>query len=206
MNRIIQIPKKEEPVKLQKEKSAFGLKAYASPNRSRSKVLPWLVFMIFISTLIYGSSYLSLFWLPPYEGMDMKSQLTADYGPWTFMVFQPVDPAIIEEIKQERGLPGQIVIDKEPWSTPVLTAPSPLPANSAASATPQPTNDDPSSSPTALQTTHTSTPIPTSVISFPEFTVTPQPTEAVSPTQSGKPPKTPKPRNTRKPPKTPKSN
>ena len=175
------------------------------PARDKKKInlLPWVAGVIFIFSMLYCSSYLALLWLPAYEGMSMKSQLTADYRPWTFMIFQPVDPAIIEEIKQERGLPALMVVDGGSLSTPISTATSPLTASSAASSTPQPTHDGPLSSPTAFQTTHTSTPIPTSITSAPEVTITPQPTQIVSPTKPGKPPKTPKPRKTPKPHKTP---
>ena len=207
MGQIAKNPEKSTPLAGYKADSTSGTAIQAASGKKKINLLPWVVGVIFIFSMLNCSSYLALLWLPPYERMDMKSQLTADYGPWTFMVFQPVDPAIIEEVKQERGLSGQIVIDRESWSTPVLSAPSTLPANSETSATPQPTNGDPSFSPTAFETTLTSTPIPTSVISLPEFTVTPQPqpTEAVSRPQSGKPPKTPRPRKTPKPHKTPKS-
>jgi hypothetical protein len=135
--------------------------------------------------------------------MNMKSQLSADYGPWTFMIFQPVDPAIIDEIKQERGMPGLIVVDGETLSPPSSITTSPLTASAVASSIPQPTNDGPLSSPTVFQTAHTSTPVPTNITSAPGVTVTPQSTQVVSPPKPGKPPKTPKARKTPKPHKTP---
>jgi hypothetical protein len=167
------------------------------PQDNRFKLLPWLSGAIFIFALLYGSSYVALLWLPPYEGMDMKSQLVADYSPWTFLVFQPVDPAVIEEIKQERGLPAQMIIDGGSWPTSTLTLPPT--ARHITTPTPQATFDNLPISPTASQPTYTSTSVPTSITPLPGSTVTPQPTQAANPTRTRKPPKTPKPHKTPKP-------
>src|SRR3990172_11581647 len=75
-----------------------------STHGNRFKLLPWLAGVICIFALLYSSSYLALLWLPPHKEVDMRSQLTADYSPWAILVFQPVDPAIIEEIRQEEDL------------------------------------------------------------------------------------------------------
>lgn len=193
MNRIIRIPEKEDPTKLRKEYPAFRLKVRVARPRDRIKWLPWLVFMIFISTLIYGSSYLSLFWLPPYEKIDMRSQLTADYNAWHFVVFQPIDPAILEEIKQEEGLPDEVFIDGVFMSTPVAIPTSTLAVNDPASATSGPAFDLTPSSPTTFPTISTSTSIPTEELSPLDPTATPQPAQTIRPGKTRKPSKTPKP-------------
>lgn len=167
------------------------------PNRNRFRRLAWLVGAIFIFALLYCSSYLALLWLPANEGMDMKSQLTADYRAWSVLVFQPVDPAIIDEIRQERGLPEQIVADGSFWPTPASTLTVPTPAMDKTASTPQATSDNLPSSSTAFPPLATATPMPASTILPPVSTATPQPTGAANPTKPPKKTKTPKP----KPPK-----
>lgn len=163
-------------------------------DRNRFRPLAWIAGAIFIFALLYASSYLALHWMPPYEGMDMSSQLTADYSPWAFLVFQPVDPAILEEIKQERGLPGKIVIDDEGWSTPLTAITIPTIVHHSITTTPQPTMENPNSSPSSVPATMTSFPNPTVSVSADS---TPTPTQSAVPTKRGKNPKThktPKPR------------
>lgn len=169
------------------------------PQDNRFRLLPWLSGAIFIFALLYGSSYVALLWLPAYEGMNMRSQLVADYGPWTFLVFQPVDPAVIEEIKQERGLPAQMIIDGGSWPTPTHTLTLPPTARHITTPTPQATFDNLPLSPTASQPTYASTPMPTSIILLPESTVTPQPAGTSKPHKTRKPSKTPKPPRTPRP-------
>lgn len=194
MNQIVRFPKKEEQQEAYKGEPALGSILKPGVDRKRFKLFPWLAGAVFISTLIYCSSYLALFWLTPYDGMDMKSQLTADYSTWSFLMFQPVDPAIIEEIRQERGLPEQVVLDGGSSSTPVATLTFNPSGRDSAGSTPLPTSDDTPSSPTNQLPAFTSTSIPTDIISPPVSTRTPQPTATAKTSWPRKPSKTPKPK------------
>lgn len=182
-----------------------------SANAKRFGLFPWLLGILCIFAALYGTSYLALFWLPPYEGVDMKSHLIADYGGWAFLVFQPVDPAVIEEIKRERGLPEQVTIDGSIWPTQAGSNPTPLPASQMLVSTPLATSDIFPSSPTALQSTYTLNPMQTSTISTPKppatlgVVETPIPANVVSPAKTSKPRKTSRPHKTSKPPKDPKN-
>jgi hypothetical protein len=90
------------------------------------KKLPWVVSVVIIFSLIYGSSYAALLWQPATPKVNTRSALTADYRPWNILAFQPLDPAIIKEIQQERKLPDQLVIPGSFWPTPTgLSNPSP---------------------------------------------------------------------------------
>jgi hypothetical protein len=171
--------------------SGFELTTKSSSDRKRSQWLPLLGSAILIFALLYCSSYLALLSLPAYGGMSMESQLVADYSAWSFLVFQPVDPAIIEEIQQERGLPAQSVTDSAFWPTAAAN-PSLSPATThSALFTPQATLDVPPTNP--------STTVPTTVIKIPDPTATPQPTQADTPAKTRKPHKTPNPHKTEKP-------
>ena len=200
MKPSVQNHRKEESNEVCPDDHPFDSVIGSNRYRNRFGIPPWLVGTICIFTLLYYTSYIALLWLPPYEGADMRSQLTADYGAWAVLVFQPVDPAIIEEIRQERGLPEQILIDGSFWPTPISTDTTPPVAGQTPIPTDLATSGLPSSTPSASQPPSVSTPVPTSTVSLPELTSTPQPTVNDHPTEST-PPKTPK---TRKPRKTPK--
>ena len=194
--------RREEPLQMYEGDPQLDSVIESGHDRNWLRRLHWLAGGIFIFILLYCSSYLALLWLPPFGRMDMKSHLVADYNAWAFIVFQPVDPAIIQEIVQERELPEQIIIDGESWPTPASTLAMPATPGHTATSTPQPTSDDLASSPTASEPPYTSTSVPTSTISRPESTATPQPPATANPTKSRKPPKTPR---TPKPHKTPKN-
>src|SRR5574341_1309632 len=206
MNRIVRSHRKEELMEGYEGDTPFDRGSEPSPHANRFKLPPWLAGAICIFAVLYGTSYLALFWLPPYKGVDMRSQLAADYSAWAFLVFQPVDPAIIEEIRQERGLPEQLVVDGLFWPTPASTLTILQTTRHTPTSTPQATFDNLSSSPTSFQPPYTSTPMPTSIISLPEPTVTLKPAETLiptstlNPTKTSKPHKTPKPRKTPRPP------
>ena len=135
----------------------------------------------------------------------MRSKLTADYSAWANLVFQPVDPAIIEEIKEERGLPEQVIIDGLFWPTPTSTSTTPLTGSQTPVSTAQSISDNVSQTPTASQTSYTLTPLLESTTSLPEPTMTQKPIETPTSTGPLDPVKTPKPRKTPKADKTPKS-
>ena len=202
MNQVVRNRKKENPMDANRGDSTFESTIELGFDRNRFKLLPWLVAPIFVFVLLYLISYVALLWLQPYEGMDMKSQLTADYSAWAPLAFQPVDPAILEEIKKERGLPEQMVVDGESWSTPVGIVTLPPLTVSGANSTLLPTLDNPPTSSASFEPPYTATSIPTSIITVPTATVTPQPNQVATLTTTRKPIKTPR---TPKPHKTPKT-
>ena len=171
------------------------------PVRNRFLPVFWLAGALLIFTLLFFTSHVALLSLPAYGGMDMRSQLVADYGIWEQLVFQPVDPAILKEIQQDRGLPGQLVIDESNGSTPTAIVISPSPTQNDVDPTPQPALETPTISPTDSPPTYASTPIPTSTISDPQSTLSPQSSPAPLPTKTRKTPKpkTPKPDRPPKP-------
>jgi hypothetical protein len=210
MNRIVRNHRKEELIEVYQDDPPFDAAIKHNPHRDRYKTLSRLTGTICIFALLYGTSYLALLWLPPYKGVDMRSKLAADYSAWGFLVFQPVDPAVIEEIKQERELPDQVIIDGLFWPTPTSTNTTPLTGSQTPVSTAQVTSDNVSSSPTAAQTSYTVTPLLESTSSLTEPTVTlkpaetPTPAATLNPIKTSKPRKTPKPYKTPKTPKTPK--
>jgi hypothetical protein len=171
----------------------------------RLKVLPWLLGAICMFAVLYCTSYTALFSLPPYARSDMRSQLVADYSAWPFVVFQPVDPAILEEIEQEQGLPDKIVLDGSFWPTaansnmvsPIVGTQQPD-ITSTPTATFIPVPEGVPSTTTPFQPTYTLTPKPTSIGSSSQPALTLQPTTGVSPGKTRKPPRTPKPHKTPK--------
>lgn len=181
INRIVRNHGKEEHMDVSEGNPAVDTAIVSGLYGNQFRLRSWLASVIFIFVLLYSSSYMALLWLPPYKGADMRSQLIADYSAWAFLLLQPVDPAVIEEIKQERGLPEQIIIDGFFWPTPTSTLSVPPTPSSTPTSAPQATFDVLSSSPTA----NTSTPMPTSIISLPEPTATPQPTRTSIPTPVG---------------------
>jgi hypothetical protein len=201
MKWIVRSHKKAEAMQVYRADSGFASTSEPGPNKNRLRLLAWLVGAIFIFALLYCSSYLALLWLPADEGMDMKSQLAVDYRPWSVLVFQPVDAAIIDEIQQEQGLPEQIVTNGSFWPTPASTLTVPTLATDTTASTPQAAPDTLPSSSTAFPPLATSTAVPASTILPTISNVTSQPTGAVNPTQPPKPKKT----KTPKPPKPPKN-
>lgn len=174
-------------------------------SRKPFSLLPWLAAALSIFALLYRSSYFALLWLPPYQKVDMTSQLHADYGAWTFLVFQPVDPALIEEIRRERGLPDNITIDGSIWPTTVATLSTPSPVEPLSTPTPEAPTENVTPSSSVSATAFPESPEPTSITPPPGSTETPQPTAVVNPTRSRKPPRTPRPARTPRPDKPPKN-
>jgi hypothetical protein len=203
MTWIVGNHRKAEAMQVSQGNSGFESTIEPIPNGNRFRLLTSLIGTIFIFTLLYGSSYLALLWLPADEGMDMRSQLAVDYRPWSVLAFQPVDPAIIDEIRQERGLPEQIATDGLFWPTPTNTLSVPTPGTDTTASTSQVTSDHLPSSPTAFPPVASSTSMPASTTVLPPIsTVTPQPTGAANPTG---PQRNPKKTKTPKPPKPPKN-
>ena len=159
--------------------------------------LGWLLVVPFILLLLFGCGSMALVGSRPAYA-DTRSMLSADYGPWPFAIFGPVDPDnIMEAVLDQQRYPETFVEPVLPTVIPGGFWPTPTP-------TPSPTpllTVTPGLSPTltltlALTTTATATASPS-----PSLTVSPSPTpsdspsptftETATPTPSGPPPPVP---------------
>ena len=202
MNRMVRGDTKEKSQAIHDGDRSTDSAIESDSSRKPFNLFSWLAAAIFIFALLYRSSYFALLWLPPYQKVDMTSQLQGDYGAWTFVVFQPVDPALIEEIRQERGLPEQVMVDGSIWPTAVATLSTPSPVEPLSTPRPEVLTENVTPSSSVSETPYIQSPEPTSITPPPESTEPSQPTTVTNPTKSRKPPKTPKPPKTDKPPKT----
>ena len=202
MNRMVRGDTKEKSQAMQEGDRSNDSAIESGSSRKPFNLFSWLAAAIFIFALLYGSSYFALLWLPPYQKVDMISQLQADYAAWTLVVFQPVDPALIEEIRRERGLPEQIIVDGSIWPTAVATLSTPSPVEPLSTPMPEVPTENVTPSSSVSETPYIQSPEPTSITPPERATETPQPTAVTNPTKSRRPPKTPRTPKTAKPPKT----
>ena len=61
----------------------------------------WLLIVPLILQLLFGCGSLALLETRAAEA-DTRSQLQADYSQWPFMVIQPINPEIVEEVKRDK--------------------------------------------------------------------------------------------------------
>ncbi|MFQ5922336.1 MAG: hypothetical protein ACE5M4_05785, partial [Anaerolineales bacterium] len=152
-------------------KAAPGSKGRKKEEREESlrDLLRWLLLIPLILLLLFGCGTLGMLGLSPAQA-DTRSELEADYSPWPFTVFKPVNIEIIEEIQEDAILyPGTFAEPVEPTI---------IPADFWNTATPTPTL-----SPTTTGTpSPTSTPTPTSTGGTPTPTSTS--TSSATPTES----------------------
>ena len=147
----------------------------------------WLSIVPPILLLLYGCGTLALIGPRTMAFPDTRSQLQADYSPWSFIVFQPLSPEILEELRrdQERY--------PETFDEPVafVVVPGDLwPTQSVPGGPPNPT-------PLAI-----ASPSPTSTL-LPTLTLAPTPTTAPSVTPTSSATLLPTPSPTRPPEKPP---
>ncbi|MFQ5923625.1 MAG: hypothetical protein ACE5M4_12355, partial [Anaerolineales bacterium] len=149
-------------------------------EESLRDLLRWLLLIPLVLLLLFGCGTLGMFGLRSAQA-DTRSELDADYSPWPFTVFKPVNIEIIEEIQEDQILyPGTFAEPVEPtiipadfWFTPTPT-PTPTPTTTGtlgatSTSTPTPTGGTPTPTPTS-----TSTPTPTeSPTASPSATFTP---------------------------------
>src|SRR3990172_3256120 len=73
-------------------------------NRRRRRTLGELVLLILLLLLLFLScGWLSVIGTREPAQADTSSLMRADYSPWPFLVFQVVNPDILEEIAKETG-------------------------------------------------------------------------------------------------------
>jgi len=70
-------------------------------QKGSNELLRWLLFVPLILLLVFGCGSLALIQTQP-AFADTRSLIAADYQPWEFTVFKPVDDEIIEEILQDQ--------------------------------------------------------------------------------------------------------
>ena len=118
-----------------------------------------LIAPLFILIFFCSCSWLSLLGTGTILEQDTRSSLFANYRPWEFTVFKPVDPSIIEQIATDRGKDGYQIkttngigyfwLAPAPTNTPIPTPPPTLAAENKPRATPTPINI-PSNTPTYI--------------------------------------------------------
>ncbi|MFV1858732.1 MAG: Calx-beta domain-containing protein, partial [Anaerolineales bacterium] len=147
-------------------------------QESLRDLLRWLLLIPLILLLLFGCGTLGMFGLRPAQA-DTRSELNADYSPWPFTVFKPVNIEIIEEIQEDQILyPGTFAEPVEPtiipadfWFTPTPTPTATTTGTPSATTTPTPT-----------PTGGTLTPTPTGGTPTPTTTSTSSATPTESPT------------------------
>jgi len=159
-------------------------------EESLRDLLRWLLLIPLILLLLFGCGTLGMFGFRSAQA-DTRSELKADYSPWPFTVFKPVNIEIIEEIQEDQILyPGTFaepikptIVTADFWFTPTPT-PTPTPTTTG---TPLGTTT-PTVTPSATPTSGTATPTSTSSAT-PTESPTALPTATFTP--SGPPPPIP---------------
>ena len=133
-------------------------------EQSLRDLLRWLLVVPLVLLLLFGCATLGMIGIAP-ASADTRSYLEADYSPWIFEIFQPINPEIIEEIQADQELYPETFVDPVlPTIMPAAFWPSPTPTPSP---TPGPTNipsptSIPSKTPTPTTTFLASAPATTS--------------------------------------------
>ncbi len=133
----------------------------AEEQKSSGDRLRWLVFIPLILLLIFGCGSLALIQPSPAHA-DTRSHIEADYQPWEYTVFKPIDEDIIEEIQEDQLLypetfeePVQPIVATgnfwDPTETPPPDAPTPTPTLQA-EATETPASAVPTAAPSETPT------------------------------------------------------
>ncbi len=163
-----------------------GSESQDEERRQRRGLLAWFVLVLFSICILFACAQiagLSIF--NPPQSVDLRSNMQADYSPWGYVAFGPINPQILLDILDDLNL-DQLQI-------PVISNSCLIPGSCpTATATPEPTQTDtptitltPSETPTPSQTptiTNTLTLTPTA-------TKTPTPTPLVYPVKLANPDK-----------------
>ena len=96
-----------------------------------ARMAAWLAVFLAITGLLFACGWLSMFLNPMPALADTGSRLVADYRPWPYVVFRPVDGAIVDEVARDEKKP-ELAIVIEPgvssgwfWWVPVPGGGSP---------------------------------------------------------------------------------
>jgi hypothetical protein len=139
-------------------------------------LLFWLGFPLLIALTMQICGRISLLGATAMVVEDTRAKIHADYSPWSFLSFLPVDPAILSEISKDTGRISAVLeqdsSNQSFWGNPTST-PSATMAG------------EPTSSPTPSETPTAGDPSPTATLvgsASPTATVTTSPTATASPT------------------------
>ena len=75
--------------------------------------IQWLSIWVAIFLLFYGTGTLALYGITPPSTGPARSDLQADYGEWMVMVIPRVDPEIIDEIKRDKPQNPEVFMNPE---------------------------------------------------------------------------------------------
>ncbi len=148
-------------------------------------LIRWLLLTLPVLAILLGCGQLALWLAQPPVGATYRSGLSADYGPWTFTVIQPVDPQMVNEVLQDQGRAGQTPLASAilPSATPTETATAT--ASSTRTATPrQPTPVPPTATSTVTSTSTRPPPPPATRTSTATSPITSTGTEPPPPTDT----------------------
>ena len=150
-------------------RAAPGSESRKKEERQESlrDLLRWMLLIPLILLLLFGCGTLGMFGLRPAQA-DTRSELDADYSPWPFTVFKPVNIEIIEEIQEDQILypgtfaePVQLTVRPDdfwftstptPTPTPTVTGTPPVTGTPTVTASPTPTGGTPTSTSTNTAT------------------------------------------------------
>lgn len=95
---------------------------------------PWIVVALVVAAVLTCFSQIATLKPATLAAADARSKLEADYGIWQPMALPPINPAILEDIRRNEGLPTQLIVEGNYWVMGAQTSPMFV----AASATPSP--------------------------------------------------------------------
>ena len=157
------------------------------PNRIRN-LLGWLIPPCLIAITMQACGWLSLHGAEVLIVEDTRARIQADYSPWPFLSFMPIDSAILEEISKHTGRTINVNLqdssDSSLWgnSTPLpketdtgIPTSTPLCSETPPVGIPSPT----ATLESTIDATPTSTPVTTSTATIPPTatTIPPSPTD-----------------------------
>ena len=193
-----------------------GAVGYGEPRPNRIvNLLGWLMLLCLLALTMQVCGRLALLGAKALIVEDTRARIQADYSPWTFLSFMPIDSAILAEISGDTGRSINVNLGDSSsqsfWSnatsvlqetatgepsstppageTPSAETPSPT-ATLEGTAGPSPTTTPGETSTATVPPTATSTPPPSPTEDgqgnqYYNYTATPQPPEPTSPGNQG---------------------
>ncbi len=150
-----------------------GTEEQDEKRSQRRGLLAWFVLVLFSICILFACAQIAgLSILNPQQDVDLRSNMQADYSPWGYVAFGPINPQILLDIL------GDLKLDQ--LQIPVLSDSCLIPGSCpTATSTPLPTQTD---TPTiTLTPSETLTPTQTPTITN-TFTLTPTATRTPTPT------------------------
>jgi hypothetical protein len=175
------------PVKAQHQGDA-GARGGGEPHPKRMlNLLVWLVLPFLLAMTMQVCGWMSLLGTRVLIVEDTRARIQADYSPWPFLSFLPVDPDILADISAETG--RSINLNLQEASSQSFWGDGTSAPQMTATVEPCPTPES-SETPMAGSPSPTSTPEGTAAAS-PTRTPLPSPTGTLPPTETETPPPSP---------------